>query len=67
MALRGRKIENFDELWCLLRLKEVWNFVYHQLGLSSTSFEKSNIGYEKVEDYPRFGTQVNSVLEQINV
>ena len=38
MALRGRRINNFLELWCLVALGglDIW--------VSSTSFQKSNIG-----------------------
>ena len=38
MALRGSRIENFDELWCLGPLGGL------DFCVSSTSFEKSNIG-----------------------
>ena len=39
MALRGRRINNFLELWCLLASGglDIW--------VSSTSFQKSNIGW----------------------
>ena len=39
MALRGRRINNFAELWCLVASgdMEIW--------VSSTSFQKSNIGW----------------------
>ena len=39
MALRGRRIDKFVELWCLVTLGgwEIW--------VSSTSFQKSNIGW----------------------
>ena len=39
MALRGSKIENFDELWCLGALGGF------DLCVSPTSFQKSNIGW----------------------
>ena len=39
MALRGSSIENFDELWCLLASGSLESCV------SSTSFQKSNIGW----------------------
>ena len=39
MALRGSRIENFDELWCLVTL-EGYDFC-----VSTTSFPKSNIGW----------------------
>ena len=39
MALRGGRIENFDELWCLVALGGL------EFCVSSTSFEKSNIGW----------------------
>ena len=38
MALRGGRIENFDELWCLVA-SEGYDFC-----VSTTSFQKSNIG-----------------------
>ena len=39
MALKGGKIDKFVELWCLVALRgwEIW--------VSSTSFQKSNIGW----------------------
>ena len=39
MALRGSKIKNFDELWC-----EMASGGY-DFCVSSTSFQKSNIGW----------------------
>ena len=39
MGLRGSRIENFDELWCLVA-SEGFDF-----SVSSTSFQKSNIGW----------------------
>ena len=39
MALKGSRIENFDELWCL-GASEGMDFY-----VSSTSFQKSNIGW----------------------
>ena len=39
MALRGSRIENFDELWCLGAIRGL------DFCVSSTSFEKSNIGW----------------------
>ena len=38
MALRGSRIENFDELWCLGASRGLGFYVL------STSFQKSNIG-----------------------
>ena len=38
MVLRGSKIENFDELWCLVASGGL------EFCVSSTSFQKSNIG-----------------------
>ena len=39
MALRGSRIKNFNELWCLGALGG-WEFY-----VSSTCFQKSNIGW----------------------
>ena len=39
MALRGSRIENFDELWCLGASRGLDFYV------SSTSFQKRNIGW----------------------
>ena len=39
MALRGNRIENFDELWCLGASGGL------EFYFSSTSFQKSNIGW----------------------
>ena len=39
MALRDSRIENFDELWCLEALGG------YDFCVSSTSFQKSNIGW----------------------
>ena len=39
MALRGSRIENFNELWCLGALGDL------DFCVSSTSFQKSNIGW----------------------
>ena len=39
MALRGSRIENFDELWCLAASGG------YDFCVSSTSFQKSNIGW----------------------
>jgi hypothetical protein len=39
MALRGSRIENFNELWCLGALGNL------DFCVSSTSFQKSNIGW----------------------
>ena len=39
MALRGSKIENFDELWCLVASGG------YDFCVSTTSFQKSNIGW----------------------
>jgi hypothetical protein len=39
MALRGSRIENFDELWCLVALGGL------EFCVSSTNFQKSNIGW----------------------
>ena len=39
MALRGSRIENFDELWCLVASGGL------EFCVSSTSFQKSNIGW----------------------
>ena len=39
MALRGGRIENFDELWCLEASRGL------DFCVSSTSFKKSNIGW----------------------
>ena len=39
MALRGSRIENFNELWCLGALGG------YDFCVSSTSFQKSNIGW----------------------
>ena len=39
MALRGSRIENFDELWCLGALGGL------DFCVSSTRFQKSNIGW----------------------
>ena len=39
MALRGRKINNFDELWCLVALGDV------EICVPSKSFQKINIGW----------------------
>ena len=50
MALRGGRIENFDELWCLVASGGL------EFCVSSTSFQKSNMGWpqqpltEKVPD-----------------
>ena len=50
MALRGRRINNFVELWCLLALGGL------DISVSTTSFQKSNIDWpqqlptEKVSD-----------------
>jgi hypothetical protein len=38
MALRGSRIKNFDDLWCLRALEGL------EFCVSSTSFQKSNIG-----------------------
>ena len=39
MALRGGRIKNFDELWCLVASGGL------EFCVSSTSFQKSNIGW----------------------
>ena len=39
MALRGSRIENFDELWCLVALGGL------EFCVLSTSFQKSNVGW----------------------
>ena len=39
MALKGRRINDFVELWCLVALGGV------DILVSSTSFQKSNIGW----------------------
>ena len=39
MALRGRRINNFVELWCLVALRDL------EIWVSSTSFQKSNIDW----------------------
>ena len=39
MALKGRRINNFIELWCLVASGGV------DILVSSTSFQKSNIGW----------------------
>ena len=39
MALRGSRIENFDELWCLVASGG------YDFCVSTTSFQKSNIGW----------------------
>ena len=39
MALRGSRITNFDELWCLVASGG------YDFCVSSTSFQKSNIGW----------------------
>ena len=53
MALRGGRIENFDELWCLVASGGL------EFCVSSTSFQKSNMGWpqqpltERVSDISR--------------
>ena len=39
MTLRGRRINNFVELWCLVASRGV------EILVSSTSFQKSTIGW----------------------
>jgi hypothetical protein len=39
MALRGRRIHDFVELWCLVATRGV------EICVSSTSFQKSTIGW----------------------
>ena len=39
MALRSRRVDNFLELWCLVALGGL------DIGVSSTSFEKNNMGW----------------------
>ena len=39
MALRGRKINNFLELWCLVALRDV------EICVPSKRFQKINIGW----------------------
>ena len=39
MALRGSRIENFDELWCLVASGGL------EICVSSTSFQKNDIGW----------------------
>ena len=39
MALRGNRIENYDNLWCLVASGGL------DFCVSSTSFQKSNIGW----------------------
>ena len=50
MALRGSRIENFDEIWCLVA-SGGFDFC-----VSSTSFQKSNIGWPQqppTEKFPK--------------
>ena len=53
MALKGRKINNFVELWCLVALGDV------EICVPSKSFQKINIGWpqqprtERVSDISR--------------
>ena len=42
MALRGSRIENFDELWCLGASGGL------DFCVSSTSFQKNNIGWHQL-------------------
>ena len=51
MALRGSRIENFDELWCLVASGG------YDFCVSTTSFQKSNIGWPQqplTERLPKF-------------
>ena len=43
MALRVSRIENFDELWCLVASRGL------DISVLSTSFQKSNIGWPPTE------------------
>ena len=53
MALKGRKINNFVELWCLVALADV------EICVPSKNFQKINIGWpqqppiEKISDISR--------------
>ena len=63
MALRGSRIENFDELWCLGASGGL------EFCVSSTSFQKSNIGWPQqppTEMVPYISVKVEIFYEQFH-
>ena len=56
MALRGSRIENFDELWCLGSLGGLDFYV------STTNFQKSNIGWPQQPPTEKYQLSVKNCI-----